>query len=170
MKLEVHLTGVAGTKAHVVELEKEGERLSVLLNGQEVAVDVVQVAPNTISILLGGKSFEIHVTPTIDGNLRLQTGPEEFTAEVQDPRAWRGRKHGPQEAEGRQQIASPMPGKVIRVIVKAGDEVEAGQGLIVVEAMKMQNEIRSPKKGKVERVLAKEGQNVNAGEILAWVE
>jgi biotin carboxyl carrier protein len=63
-----------------------------------------------------------------------------------------------------------MPGKVIRVLVKAGDDVEAGQGLVVVEAMKMQNEIRSPKKGKVERLLAKEGQTVNAGEILAWVE
>jgi biotin carboxyl carrier protein len=65
---------------------------------------------------------------------------------------------------------SPMPGKVIRLLVNVGDEVEAGQGLVVVEAMKMQNEIRSPKKGKVERVLVSEGQNVNAGEALAWVE
>ena len=63
-----------------------------------------------------------------------------------------------------------MPGMVIRLLVSAGDEVEAGQGLVVVEAMKMQNEIRSPKKGKVDRVLAKEGQNVNAGEVLAWVD
>jgi biotin carboxyl carrier protein len=63
-----------------------------------------------------------------------------------------------------------MPGRVIRVLVSAGDEVEAGQGLVVVEAMKMQNEIRSPKKGKVERMLAREGQNVNAGEVLAWVD
>jgi biotin carboxyl carrier protein len=63
-----------------------------------------------------------------------------------------------------------MPGRVIRLLVRAGDEVEAGQGLVVVEAMKMQNEIRSPKKGKVERMLAREGQNVNAGEVLAWVD
>ncbi|PYT48715.1 MAG: hypothetical protein DMG44_13855 [Acidobacteria bacterium] len=63
-----------------------------------------------------------------------------------------------------------MPGKVVRLLVKAGDRVEAGQGLFVVEAMKMQNEIRSPKSGTVERVLAKEGQAVNAGEVLAWVE
>ena len=59
-----------------------------------------------------------------------------------------------------------MPGKVIRVLVSAGDVVEAGQGLIVVEAMKMQNEIRSPKAGKIERVLAREGQAVSAGETL----
>ena len=63
-----------------------------------------------------------------------------------------------------------MSGKVVRLLVKAGDRVEAGQGLFVVEAMKMQNEIRSPKSGTVERVLAKEGQAVNAGEVLAWVE
>jgi pyruvate carboxylase subunit B len=63
-----------------------------------------------------------------------------------------------------------MPGKVIRLLVKEGETVQAGQGLIVIEAMKMQNEIRSPKSGKVERLLTKEGQTVNVGEVLAWVE
>ena len=85
-------------------------------------------------------------------------------------RAWRGRRHGAVEAEGRQQIVAPMPGKVVRLLVKTGDKVEAGQGLLVVEAMKMQNEVRSPKTGTVERLLAKEGQPVNAGEVLAWID
>jgi biotin carboxyl carrier protein len=62
-----------------------------------------------------------------------------------------------------------MPGKIVRVLVRAGDRVEAGQGLLVVEAMKMQNEIRSPKSGTIERVLAEEGQAVNAGEVLCVV-
>src|SRR5271165_2475173 len=101
MKLEVQLTGTAGTKAYVVDLERDGSGYRVLLDGKAIAADVVQVTPNTISILLGGRSYEIHVTPTMDGHLRLQSGPDEFTAEVQDPRAWRGRKHGVQEAEGR---------------------------------------------------------------------
>ena len=170
MKFEVHLTGSVGAKTHAVDFEKQESGYRVTLDGKLIDADVVQVAPNTISILLDGKSYEIHVTPTLDGKLKLQTGPEEFTAEVQDPRAWRGRKHGAQEGEGRQQVMSPMPGKVIRLLVHVGDEVEAGQGMVVVEAMKMQNEIRSPKKGKVERVLVSEGQNVNAGEALAWVE
>jgi biotin carboxyl carrier protein len=87
-----------------------------------------------------------------------------------DPRAWRGRKQGAIEVEGRQEILAPMPGKIVRVLVAVGESVEAGQGLLVVEAMKMQNEIRSPKNGKVERLLAKEGQAVNAGEVLAWVD
>ena len=81
-----------------------------------------------------------------------------------------GRRHGTLEAEGRQQILAPMPGKIIRVLVQTGEKVDAGQGLLVVEAMKMQNEIRSPKSGTVERVLVKEGQPVNAGEILAWID
>jgi biotin carboxyl carrier protein len=63
-----------------------------------------------------------------------------------------------------------MPGKVIRVLVQEGGQVEAGQGLLVVEAMKMQNEIRSPKNGVVERLHAKEGQTVNAGQVLAWID
>jgi biotin carboxyl carrier protein len=170
VKFEVHLTGVSGTKSHLVDLEKDGSAWRVLLDGQAIDADVVQVAPYTISLLLSGESYEIHVTPTLDGHLKIQTGPDEFTAEVQDPRAWRGRKHGLQEVAGRQQILAPMPGKVIRLLVNEGDTVEAGQGLIVVEAMKMQNEIRSPKSGTVERLLAKEDQNVNAGDVLAWVD
>ena len=63
-----------------------------------------------------------------------------------------------------------MPGKIVRVLVRAGEKVEAGQGLVVVEAMKMQNEIRSPKSGTVERVIASEGQAVNAGDVLVWVD
>src|SRR5262249_9746534 len=102
--------------------------------------------------------------------LRVQNGTHHFIAEVIDPRAWRGRRQGGVEAEGRQQITAPMPGKIVRVLVKAGDQVESGQGLLVVEAMKMQNEIRSPKSGTVERVLAVEGQAVNAGEPLIWVD
>jgi pyruvate carboxylase subunit B len=73
------------------------------------------------------------------------------------------------QAEGRQQVVAPMPGKVVRVLVSAGEQVEAGQGLLVVEAMKMQNEIRSPKSGTVEKVVASEGQAVNAGDVLVWV-
>ncbi|HKM67552.1 MAG TPA: biotin/lipoyl-containing protein [Candidatus Acidoferrum sp.] len=170
MKFEIQLTGATCTRKHVVELERKGGVCSAKLDGQPIEADAVQIAPNAISVMLGGQSFEIHVSRSVDGTLKLQCGPHEFSADVVDPRAWRGRKHGTVEVEGRQEILAPMPGKVVRLLVAAGDAVEAGQGLLVVEAMKMQNEIRSPKSGKVERLLAKEGQNVNAGEVLAWVE
>ncbi len=169
MKFEVRLASPSNEKTRVVELEREAAGWRATLDGQPVAVDAVEIAPNTLSILLGGQSFEFTVTPSPDGKLKLQTGTQEFSAEVIDPRIWSGRRHGHVEAQGRQQIVAPMPGKVVRLLVKEGDHVEAGQGLLVVEAMKMQNEIRSPKSGTVERVLAKEGQPVNAGEILCVV-
>jgi biotin carboxyl carrier protein len=170
MKFEIQLSGATGKRKHVVDLVRTGDACSVSLDGQSVDADAVQIAPNSVSVMLGGQSFEIHVSRSADGTLKLQCGPHEFSAEIVDPRVWRGRKHGAVEVEGRQEIFAPMPGKVVRVLVAVGDAVEAGQGLLVVEAMKMQNEIRSPKGGKVERLLVKEGQNVNAGEVLAWVE
>ena len=170
MKYEVQLEDLSGKKSRIVELERTGSGWRILLDGLPVDADAVEIAPGTLSILLNGQSYEIRVWPAPDGKLKLQTGTHEFTAEVIDPRAWSGRRHGHVEAEGRQKIVAPMPGKVVRLLVKAGDYVEIGQGLLVVEAMKMQNEIRSPKSGTVQRVLAKEGQPVNAGEVLGWVE
>jgi biotin carboxyl carrier protein len=169
MKFEVQLEGSGGKTTRVVELERVDGVYRIQLDGKAVEADAVQINANTISILLNGQSFEVHVAPALDGKLKLQTGPHEFTAEVVDPRAWSGRKHNVLEAEGRQQITAQMPGKVIRILVKAGDAVEAGQGVVVIEAMKMQNELKSPKKGVVERVVVKEGQNVSAGEILCSV-
>ncbi|MGB2591727.1 MAG: biotin/lipoyl-containing protein [Candidatus Acidiferrum sp.] len=170
MKFEIQLTGSSGKKLRTVELERDSARWKISLDGQPVDADAVEIAPGMLSLLLDGQSYEVHVTPAPGGLLKIQTGLQEFTAEVADPRAWRGRRHGALEVEGRQQIVAPMPGKVVRLLVKVGDRVETGQGLLVVEAMKMQNEIRSPKSGTVERLLAKEGQPVNAGEVLAWVD
>ena len=170
MKFEVHLDSVNGKTAHVVDLETNGSPYKVSLDGNPVDADVILAAPNAVSVIINGSAFEIHIAPSVDGTYKLQTGPHEFQADVRDPRSWRGKKHGALEAEGRQHILAPMPGKVVRLLVNVGDVVEAGQGLLVVEAMKMQNEIRSPKKGKVERLHATEGQAVNAGDILAWVD
>lgn len=170
MKYEIQLTGTSGKKKRTVELQHKEGHWHIKLDGNVIDADVAEIAPNILSILLRGESYEFYVTANSDGVLKLQAGLHELTAEVVDPRAWSGRRHGHAEAEGRQQIVAPMPGKVVRVLVKTGDKVEAGQGLIVVEAMKMQNEIRSPKTGTVERIVIKEGQPVNAGEILALVD
>jgi biotin carboxyl carrier protein len=166
MKFEVLINNAR----RIVELQRTSERWRIALDGHTVDADAIEIARNIFSVLLNGKSHEVRITPTPTGALTLQTDHQEFTAELLDSRAWRGRRHGALEAEGRQQIIAPMPGKIVRVLVQAGDKVEAGQGLIVVEAMKMQNEIRSPKSGTVERLQAKEGQPVNAGEVLAWID
>jgi biotin carboxyl carrier protein len=169
-KFEVHLAGPSGNKLRIVELERDANQWKITLDGEPLDASVVEIDPHTLSVLLEGQSFEVHIMQSPGGLLKLQTDLQEFTAEISDPRAWRRGRHGALELEGRQQIVAPMPGKVVRVLVQAGEKVEAGQGLFVVEAMKMQNEIRSPKTGTLERLQVKEGQPVNAGEILAWVE
>ena len=77
---------------------------------------------------------------------------------------------GPPQTAGRQQVVAPMPGKVVKVLVKEGDSVRVRQGLVVVEAMKMENELRSPKDGRVARVLVDEGTLVESGRPLVVVE
>jgi len=164
MKLEIHFGG----RARVVELAQADGRLACSIDGKVIDADAVEISPGIYSLLINGRSFEVRVDEHPDG-LRIHTGHREFPVKVVDPRAWRG-KHGHSvEAEGRQQVHAPMPGKVVRLLVKQGEAVEAGKGLLVVEAMKMQNEIRAPKSGTVERLHVGEGQAVNAGDLLAVI-
>jgi biotin carboxyl carrier protein len=168
MNLAIELDG----KPHTVELSRVGERLRCLLDGKPFEADAVEVAPGVYSILMGGKSLEVRVEPrpeTGAGGVRVNVGDREFAATLRDPREWRPHRGPAAAVEGRQQVLAPMPGKIIRLLVSTGDAVEAKQGLVVVEAMKMQNEIRSPKSGNVERLLVIEGQTVNAGEVLAII-
>ena len=169
VKFHVLLDSQAGKKAYTVELERDGGQWKIAIDGQPLEADVVEITPDILSILLEGESREIRVVRMPDGKLKVQIGLCEFAAEVRDPRSWRGRHLSHVQAEGRQQITAPMAGKVVRLLVKSGDQVEVGQGLLVVEAMKMQNEIRSPKSGTVEKLQVKEGQAVNAGELLASI-
>jgi biotin carboxyl carrier protein len=177
MKLEIRIgptranapqNASAAIPAQNIDVTRDGNRIRVELGGKIIEGDAVEVATGTYSVLTGGHSFEVRVEPA-HGGLRVHAGAREFAVAIDDPRAWRKRRGGAAETEGRQEVVAPMPGKVVRVLAKQGDEVEAGQGLFVVEAMKMQNEIRSPKKGKLEKLSVTEGQVVNAGETLAVV-
>jgi biotin carboxyl carrier protein len=88
---------------------------------------------------------------------------------VRDPRRRSGQR-GRHGLGGSQQVISPMPGRVVRLLVAQGDEVSAGQGLVVVEAMKMQNELKAPRDGRVLTLTAREGATIAAGEVLAVIE
>ena len=141
--------------------------MAFTVDGRVVEADAIRISRGTYSILLGGRSLEVIAEESSNG-LLLRSNGREFQVEILDPRSWRRRRGAGIELEGRQQLIAPMPGKIVRVLVAAGQQVNAGQGLLVIEAMKMQNEIRSPKSGTVEK-LAREGQTVNAGEVLAIV-
>jgi biotin carboxyl carrier protein len=139
-----------------------------LAAGDEMAAQVETPEPGVYSILIDGRSYDAFVeeSPTclvvvIDGH--------RFEIEVRDPRR-RGRKSDGRHAEGVQKVSAPMPGKVIRVLIKPGDAVKAGQGLVVVEAMKMQNELKALRDGTVASVSAREGATVTAGEVLGTIE
>jgi len=144
-----------------------GSHATFSVDAREVTADATRVSHAAYSILIGGRSLEVTIEEK-SGELLVRTAGREFRVEIFDPRSWRRGKGGGIELEGRQQLVAPMPGKIVRVLATPGEQVTAGQGLLVIEAMKMQNEIRSPKSGTVEK-LATEGQTVNAGEVLAIV-
>lgn len=138
------------------------------IDGREFSADAVEIRPGVFSILIDGDAFEVRVEMAAE-QLRVLTGGREYAAEMRDPRRWKRGGGAGVESRGRQQVVAPMPGKVVRILVRTGDPIEAGQGIAIVEAMKMQNEVRSPKTGRVERLFVVEGQTVNAGDALATV-
>jgi biotin carboxyl carrier protein len=129
---------------------------------------VRQVEPGVYSVLLDGVSYEIRVIKTPHG-YSAELGGRRFPVEVRDPRD-AGNATRSSTSSGRQNVAAPMPGKVVRVLVNVGDSVDAGQGLVVVEAMKMQNEMRAARPGRVIEVRAGAGETVGAGDTLVVLE
>jgi biotin carboxyl carrier protein len=156
-------------KTHQLELEHAEGAWKCRLDGREISVDAVLARPDVLSLLVDGHSYEIKREQTAT-DLQLWVGSTRFEVELRDPRSLRSRRDGTGNASGPRKLVAPMPGKIVRVLVAEKSEVEAGQGIVVVEAMKMQNEIKSPKNGIVQKILAVQGANVNAGDVLAIVE
>lgn len=165
MKFTVKIEGLP----EPVEVERGPEGWFCRVNGQaQQPLDVLEVARGRFSVLLDDRSFEVHVEEW-SGRYRVHTRGADLITTVDDPRQWRRGGRGGADAEGKQEVTAPMPGKIVRVLVEEGQKVEAGDGLVVVEAMKMQNAIPSPKQGVVERVLVKTGDTVEHGSKLAVV-
>jgi biotin carboxyl carrier protein len=155
-------------KNHRLELNRADGRWSCRLDGRELEVDAVLARTDVLSLRVGNTAYEIKLE-RVGSDLNLWVGSRRFVVEVRDPRSLRGRARTG-DAKGPKKITAPMPGKVVRLLVREGQEVEPGAGVAVVEAMKMQNEIKSPKKGTVQVILVSEGAAVNAGDVLAIVE
>ena len=164
MKFQVSV----GSELQVVELRRQGTGWNCVVDGKARAVDVAEVAPGRFSLLLDGRSFTVSVERSGKGYRVYSRGADLLTV-VENPRRWSGRGGGGLGLSGRQEIGAPMAGKVVRVLVQEGEEVQAGQGVVVVEAMKMQNEIAAPKQGVVERVSVREGDTVEHGTVLLVV-
>lgn len=167
MKYDVLLSG-ARRSIEFIPPGHTSSPVTAIIDGRMVAADIAKISSGVFSILLGGRSFEVTVEEAAE-DLMVHVAGREYLMKIIDPRSWRARAGGNIALEGRQQVVAPMPGKIVRVLVAAGQNVEVNQGLLVIEAMKMQNEIRSPKSGAIERLLVREGQTVSAGEILTIV-
>ena len=160
---------VVGGKSYRLELDKADSGWKCRLDGKEIRVDAVVPSRDVLSLLVDGKSFEVK-REEVAHDLHLWVGSTRFGVELRDPRSLRSRKGSAVDEKGPRKIVAPMPGRVVRLLVAEQAEVEAGQGIIVVEAMKMQNEIKSPKKGLIKKIAATAGAAVNAGDVLAIVE
>jgi biotin carboxyl carrier protein len=156
-------------KTHRVELQKENSGWRCKLDGRDIPLDVIFTQSGVLSILLDGKSYEIKQESN-GSEINIVVGRQPFPAQVRDPRSLRGRRAADGTGEGLRRITAPMPGKVVRILAPVGTAVEHGQGVIVIEAMKMQNELKSPKKGTVKKLNVSEGAAVEAGQSLAEVE
>ena len=155
----------------LVRVSADGDRYLIRLGARTVEVDLVSTGRGSYSLLLGGRSYEVDVEPGENG-LTVHVGEEEHALTIAEERTARMRETmGRGKAQGgRRSVTAPMPGKVVKHLVKSGDRVEAGQGLIVVEAMKMQNEIKSPGPGTVREIRAAEGAVVSGGAVLVIIE
>jgi len=147
------------------------DRYLVRLGSRTIEVDLLAAGNAVYSILVEGRSYEVDIVPGEEGMTVLVRG-EPYYVKIQDERTGRLRAataKGRVQA-GRRTVASPMPGKVVKHLVKVGDAVEAGQGVIVVEAMKMENELRAPGPGTVREIRAPEGAVVAGGAPLVIIE
>ena len=156
-------------KSHRLELEKAAAGWECRLNGQPVNIDPVITRRDVLSLLVDGYAYEIKREQTAT-DLHMWVGSSRFAVELRDPRSLRSRQKAAGDEKGPRKIFAPMPGRIVRLLVAENSEVAAGQGIVVVEAMKMQNEIKSPKKGIVKKISATPGAAVKPGDVLAIVE
>ena len=155
-------------KHYRLELEQVDGRWTCCLDGRDVEVDAILARRDVLSLRIGNRAYEVKCE-RVGNDTHIWVGSMRYAAEVRDPRSLHGRARAADE-RGPKKLTAPMPGKVVRIMVAQGDEVEAGAGVLVVEAMKMQNEVKSPKKGTIQKIQVQEGAAVNAGDVLAIVE
>lgn len=150
-----------------IDLKKEGKDFKVLLNGKERNVEVAHEEGTQFTLIVDNKPYNIVLES--DGNTRVND--EIYSVKVVDEQIQKSIKASPDKFHKKELvIKSPMPGLIIEINVKERESVKKGQGLLVVEAMKMQNEMTSSKDGVVRKIFCKKGQTVNSGDTLITIE
>lgn len=165
MTFDVQIDGVPAR----LEVHREGELHRFrFAGGPEREAQLAEVEPGVFSVLLDGRSYEARAEPG-DECVWIAVRGRRFRIVITDPRRWTessAAAHG----HDRETILASMPGKIVRILVQPGETVAAGQGVIVIEAMKMQNEMKAQRAGCVTAVPVREGETVAAGAVLATIE
>jgi biotin carboxyl carrier protein len=159
---------VAGERVDLEIDLSDPRRIEAEVAGRKYILDTKSVEPGVYWFNWDSRSIELCVTPAVEGYIVSVDG-HQHAVEIVDSRTAlrKAAQHG---HDGEVELRAPMPGKIIKVLLQQGAEVAANQGILVMEAMKMQNEIKSPKDGVIKRVAVQEGSAVNSGDLLTIVE
>jgi biotin carboxyl carrier protein len=155
-----------------VELRREGERVLACIDDREYELQLRQLGAGQFLLISNGQIFDCQVEgqSASGATLDVVVGTSRYAVTINDPKRLRGAESGAAHADGAARIIAPMPGKVVRVLVELGAQVESAAAIVVVEAMKMQNELKSPKAGTVTALNVTVGSTVNGGDVLAVIE
>jgi biotin carboxyl carrier protein len=166
MKLQLDIDG----QSIEADFTLSNGQARLVFDGRAYDARVSQPEPGLYTVLLGARVIACHLNPLPTGAMEASANGRRVTLAVRDKKHLRGNTADAGAGGGRAVLTAPMPGKVARVLCAAGEEVAAGQGVLIVEAMKMQNEVQAPRAGRVVEIKVAEGQTVNAGETLALIE
>ena len=171
MEETVKLKVVSNAQDQNLSIDEVDGRLQVDLDGRKYEVQVRQSGDESYLLLNNNHVFDCRVTrqPRSHDRFEVNLKGHRYSIAIVDPRRLRSDENSDRQHDGVTEISSQMPGKVVRVLVDVGTKVEKGDGIVVVEAMKMQNEMKSPRAGVVVSVNVTSGATVNAGEVLATV-
>jgi len=155
-----------------VEIRAQAGRIAAVIDGRKYELDVQRANGGHYLLLHEGRVFDCHVEGHLESGSKVEVtvGTTPHAVTLLDPKRLRGASGSGAHGDGAARIVAPMPGKIVRLLVEAGQEVEVGSGVIVVEAMKMQNEMKSPKSGRVVSINVTVGATVNSGDLLAVIE
>jgi biotin carboxyl carrier protein len=169
MELELNIDS---RTAKVDLLKREGNQISVSVDGEAYTLDMVRVADGIYSIIYKGKSYNVEmIRGTTDKHFVVNTFYNSYEVEVVDAETkYIRNRHKGDTQEGENSISTPMPGKVVKILVKVGDKVEVGQTVIIVSAMKMESEFKARKPGTVKAIHVKEGDLVEGHKVMVVIE
>lgn len=166
----MNLKATIGGVEHQVSLDFKENIASVDIDGRSYEIEVRETSPGIYLLLDGARINRCRVETSAPNAFSVSVGGTDYDVQITDPKRLRSGQSSGSHDHGAAEITSPMPGKVVRVLVEVGASVEAGAGILVVEAMKMQNELKAPKAGVVVSIAAQAGTTVSAGQVLAVVE